>query len=383
MAHRHLQPLLTFVTIVGWACALTACGEPPGPPEMGGKGTPQVSVFTLQPQRLPLTTELPGRVSPAAIAEIRPQVTGLIQARRFQEGGTVKAGEVLYQIDPATYRASMDSAQASLDKAKAQLVATRLKADRLKDLAAMKAAGQQDADDAHAALLQAEAELNAAKAALQTQRIYLDFTRITSPITGRIGRSSVTQGALVTANQATALATVQQMDPIYVDVTQSSTTLLSMEQALASGKLKTGSTKVKLQLENGSTYELPGKLKASEVTVDPNTGAVTLRAEFPNPKGTLLPGMYVHAFVEEGVIDDALLVPQAAVSRDSTGKPVAFVVNAKGKLEQRQIETRRAVGNQWLVSSGLKAGDRLAVEGQQKARPGMAVEAKPVATVQP
>jgi membrane fusion protein, multidrug efflux system len=372
-----------FVLSVCVACALTACGEPPGPPQMGGTGTPQVAVLTLRAQTLPLTTELPGRVSPAAIAEIRPQVTGLIQALRFQEGSTVKAGQLLYQIDPATYRASVDSAQASVDKAAAQLVTSRLKADRLKELAAMKAAGQQDADDAQAALLQAQAELSAAKAALQTQRINLDHTSITSPITGRIGRSSVTQGALVTANQAASLATVQQMDPIYVDVTQSSTTQLSLAQALAAGQLKAGSTKVRLHLENGSIYELPGKLKASEVTVDANTGAVTLRAEFPNPKGALLPGMFVRAVVEEGIVDEALLVPQAAVSRDSAGKPVAFVVDAEGKLAQRQIETRRAVGKQWWVSKGLKAGDRLVVEGQQKARPGMAVDAMPVAAAQP
>lgn len=222
----------------------------------------------------------------------------------------------------------------------------------------------------------------AAKANLQTQRINLDHTRMVSPIGGRIGRSSVTQGALVTANQATALATVQKMDPIYVDVTQPSAAQLSLGQALASGQLKAGSTKVTLLLENGSTYALPGKLKASEVTVDQNTGAVTLRAEFPNPKGALLPGMYVRAVVEEGVVDNALLVPQAAVSRDSSGKPIAFVVEADGKLAQRQIETRRAVGNQWLVSAGLKAGERLAVEGQQKARPGMQVEAKPLSPTQ-
>jgi membrane fusion protein, multidrug efflux system len=377
MATRHRSiksPLLLSLLATG---VLSACGEPPGGPQMGVQGTPQVAVVTLQTQSLPLTTELPGRVSPASIAEVRPQVTGLIQARRFQEGTTVKAGDLLYQINSATYRASVDSAQAAVAKAQAQLVTTKLKAERLKELAAMKAAGQQDADDAHAALLQAEAELMSAKAALQTQRINLDYTRVVSPISGRIGRSSVTQGALVTANQAAALATVQQMDPIYVDVTQPSAAQLSLGQALASGKLKAGSTKVTLQLENGSTYELPGKLKASEVTVDQNTGAVTLRAEFPNPKGALLPGMYVRAVVEEGIVDNALLVPQTAVSRDSSGKPVAFVVDADGKLAQRAIQTSRAVGNQWLVSRGLQAGDRLAVEGQQKARPGMVVEAKP------
>lgn len=241
----------------------------------------------------------------------------------------------------------------------------------------MKAAGQQDADDAAAALLQAEADVASAKATLQTQRINLDYTHLTSPISGRIGRSSVTKGALVTANQATALATVQQLDPIYLDVTQPSASLLSLGQALASGQLKAGSTQVRLVLEDGSTYPLAGKLKSSEVTVDTATGAVTLRAEFPNPRRALLPGMYARAVVEEGVVEQALLVPQPAISRDATGKPFAFVVDAQGKLQQRAVQTGRAVGNQWVITEGLAAGDRVAVEGQQKAKPGMAVVAKP------
>jgi len=361
------------------ALALAACGEAPQPPTTGAQGTPQVSVVTVQPQRLALTTELPGRVAPALIAEVRPQITGLVLQRRFKEGSDVKAGDLLYQIDPAIYRASVDSAQATLAKAEANLVTVRLKAGRFKELAAIKAVSQQDADDAAAALQQAEAEVSSAKAALQTQRINLDYTRITSPIAGRIGRSSVTPGALVTANQANALATVQQLDPIYVDVTQSTSTLLALKRAVSAGTVKGGAAQVRLVLEDGTVYAQPGKLQFSDVTVDQTTGAVTLRAEFPNPRAELLPGMYARAVLEEGVLEQALLVPQPAVGRDTTGKPYAFVVDAEGKLQQRTVTTDRAVGDQWLVSEGLKPGDVVVVEGQQKARPGQPVQAQPFA----
>ncbi len=356
------------------ALALAACGEAPKPPAMGGGGVPQVSVITVQPQRLPLTTELPGRVAPALIAEVRPQITGLVLQRRFKEGSDVKAGDVLYQIDPAIYRANVDSAQATLAKAEANLVSVRLKAGRFKELSAIKAVSQQDADDAAASLLQAEAEVSSARAALQTQRINLDYTRITSPISGRIGRSSVTPGALVTANQAGAMATVQKLDPIYVDVTQSTSTLLALKRSLDAGTLKSGTAKVRLVLEDGSVYAPVGNLQFSDVTVDQSTGAVTLRAEFPNPRADLLPGMYARAVLEEGVLEQALLVPQPAVGRDTTGKPYAFVVDSDGKLQQRSLTTERAVGDQWLVTDGLKAGDVVVVEGQQKARPGQPVQ---------
>lgn len=377
--HRPPLPAKSVILIAVATAMLAACGDPPGMPSSGPHGTPQVAVVTLQAQQLHLTTDLPGRITPALIAEVRPQVTGLIQKRAFQEGSMVKAGDLLYQIDPATYRASVDSAQASLDKAQAQLVTAKLKAERLKELAAMKAAGQQDADDASATLLQAQADVSAAKATLQTQRINLDYTRVVSPISGRIGRSSMTQGALVTANQASTLATVQQLDPIYVDVTQPSTALLALGQAIASGSVKAGSAQVKLLLENGSTYPLAGKLKSSDVTVDQSTGAITLRAEFPNPKGVLLPGMFARAVVEEGVLEQALLVSQPAISRDASGKPIAYVVGAGNKLEQRAVQTGRAIGDQWLITSGLKVGDRVVVEGQQKAQPGMVVDPKPLA----
>jgi membrane fusion protein, multidrug efflux system len=369
--------LPTALMAVAAALSLIACSDAPQMPASGPGGPPQVSVMTVQAQRVALTTELPGRVSPALVAEVRPQITGLVQQRRFKEGSDVKAGDLLYQIDPATYRASVDNAKATLAKAEANLVSVKLKAGRYKELVAIKAVSQQDADDAEASMLQAEAEVTAAKASLQTQQINLDYTRLTAPISGRIGRSSVTPGALVTANQTTAMATVQQMDPIYVDVTQSSTSLLALKRSLAAGALKSGTTKVSLLLEDGSRYALPGKLQFSDVTVDQNTGAVTLRVEFPNPRGDLLPGMYARAVIEEGVLEQALLVPQPAVSRDTTGKPVAYVVGSDGKLAQRSLVTERAIGDQWLISSGLKAGDRLVVEGQQKAHPGQAVEAKP------
>jgi membrane fusion protein (multidrug efflux system) len=374
---RHLTPLTLGLSLVSTAVLLTACGKPPmgGPPPT--LAVPQVSVVTVQPQRVAVTTELPGRTAPVLIADVRPQITGLVQTRRFTEGSEVKAGELLYQIDPASYSATVASAQAALAKAEAYLRSTRLKAERYQELVAIKAVSQQDNDDAAASLQQAEADVASAKASLQSARINLDYTRITSPISGRIGKSSVTPGALVTANQSTALATVQKLDPIYVDVTQSSTTVLRLKRELAGGQISGGTAKVKLLLEDGSTYPLPGKLKFSDVTVDPGTGAITLRAEFPNPKGDLLPGMYVRAVLEEGVMDAALLVPQPAVSRDAAGKPQAYVVDAAGKLEQRALVTDRAIGDQWLVSSGLKAGDRLVVSGQQKARPGAAVDIVP------
>lgn len=356
------------------AAAMTACGEAPRPPNMGTGGTPKVTAVTLQEQQLTLTTQLPGRVAPALIAEVRPQITGLVQQRRFKEGSDVKAGELLYVIDPATYKANLDNSQATLSKTQANLSVAKLKAERYGELVKIKAVSQQDADEAQAALLQAGAEVEAAKATVNTQRINLDYTRVTSPISGRVGRSTVTPGALVTANQATAMTTVQQLDPIYVDVTQTSAALLSLRRSLAAGALKNGSAKVHLVMEDGSSYAHAGKLQFSDVTVDQGTGAVTIRMEFPNPQGELLPGMYARAVIEEGVVEKALLVPQPAVGRDAAGKPYAFVINANNQMEQRSIVTERAIDNKWLVKEGLNAGDRVVVEGQQKARSGQAVE---------
>jgi membrane fusion protein (multidrug efflux system) len=374
----------TLFALVSAALLLTACGDPPGGPPPQLAGPPQVGVLVLQPQRVALDTELPGRTVPYQIAEVRPQVTGLIQKRSFDEGSVVKAGQPLYQIDAASYQASYDSARAALAKSEANLRSTRLKSERYNELVAIKAVSQQDQDDASAALQQGEADVASAKAAVETARINLAYTRVVSPITGRIGKSSVTPGALVTANQASTLSTVQQLDPIYVDVTQASSSILRLKHALAQGELKSGGPNaavVKLLLEDGSTYPLSGKLQFSDVTVDQGTGAITLRAVFPNPNADLLPGMYVRAVVEEGVSDQALLVPQPAVSRDSTGKPMAYVVGPDGKLESRAITTGRAIGDKWLVTSGLKAGERLVVEGQQRARPGQPVNAVPLTAV--
>ena len=371
----------TLLAVASAALLLTACGGPPGGPPPQLSGPPQVGVLVVQPQRVALDTELPGRTVPYQIAEVRPQVTGLIQKRSFEEGSLVKAGQPLYQIDAASYQASYDSARAALAKSEANLRSTRLKSERYNELVAIKAVSQQDQDDASAALQQGEADVASAKAALETARINLAYTRVVSPITGRIGKSSVTAGALVTANQGTTLSTVQQLDPIYVDVTQASSSVLRLKHALAQGELKSGGPNaavVKLMLEDGSTYPIAGKLQFSDVTVDQGTGAITLRAVFPNPNADLLPGMYVRAVVEEGVSDSALLVPQPAISRDTTGKPIAYVVGADGKLESRAITTGRAIGDKWLVTSGLKAGERLVVEGQQKARPGQSVNAVPL-----
>jgi membrane fusion protein (multidrug efflux system) len=338
-----------------------------------------VSVLTVKPQRVLLTTELPGRTSAYLIAEVRPQVGGIIQKRLFTEGSDVKEGEVLYQIDPAVYQATYNSAKAALARAEANLIPIRLKAGRYAELVKDNAVSQQESDDISAALKQAEADVEAGKAAVETAQINLAYTKVTAPISGRIGRSSVTNGALVTASQPAALATIQQLSPIYVDVTQSSADLLRLKQNLASGLLKSNGSaaRVRLLLEDGSPYPLPGTLKFSEVAVDPSTGSITLRAIFPNPKQMLLPGMFVRAILEEGVNDHAILVPQRGVTRNPSGNAMVMVVGSEEKVEPRVIKVIRTVGENWLVSEGLKAGDRVILEGLQKARPGTPVKAVP------
>lgn len=375
----HLTYGLTFVAAIVSACMLAACGKPPGAP-LPPPGTPEVGIVTLQPQRVAITTELPGRTMPFLIADVRPQVSGIVKARQFREGSDVKAGDALYQIDPAIYRATYDSNVAALAKAQASLGTTRLKAERYKELVAIKAVSQQDHDDAVAALQQGEADVAAAKASVETSRINLAYARIDAPISGRIGKSAVTPGALVTASQTTPLATIQQLDPIYVDVTQSSAAMLQLKQAMARGdlqKIGANTAKVRLLLEDGSAYAFEGKLEFSDVTVDQNTGAITLRAVFPNPNADLLPGMYVRAVLQEGVKEQALLVPQQAVSRDNAGKPTVFVVDAQNKLQQRAIKTERAIGDQWLVHDGLQPGDQLVVDGLQRVAPGVKVKTVP------
>jgi len=303
----------------------------------------------------------------------------VVQKRLFTEGGNVKPGELLYQIDPATYQAAVASAEASLARAEATFASTRLKAARQRELAQIQAVSRQDSEDAEAALQQAKADVAAAQAALQTQRINLAYTRVTAPVGGRIGRSSVTPGALVTANQANIMATIQQLDPIYVDVTQSSSALLALRRSLGAGTVKSGTAQVKLLLEDGTSYDEAGTLEFAETSVDANTGSVTLRVRVPNPRGDLLPGMYARAVVEQGVVEDALLVPQRAVSRDAAGQAQVSLVDGDGKLVRRSVTAERAVGDRWLVTAGLKPGDRVAVEGQQKVAPGVSVRAVPAA----
>ncbi|MBS1158120.1 MAG: efflux transporter periplasmic adaptor subunit [Proteobacteria bacterium] len=363
-----------------FACGLmlSGCGQPAN--TEAAAAAPDVGIVEIRAQALTLTTELSGRTSAFQVSEVRPQVGGIIQKRLFVEGADVKAGQALYQIDPASYQATYDSARASLAKAEASLISIRNKASRYEELVVIKAVSQQENDDSQAALKQAQADVAAARAALETARINLAYTRVTSPIAGRIGRSSVTPGALVTTGQASALATVQQLDTIYVDVTQSSADLLRLRRDLASGQLKTAGANqaaVKLILEDGSTYPLAGKLQFSDITVDQSTGSITLRAVFPNPKGELLPGMYVRAVLEEGAEEQAILAPQQGVTRDTKGNPTALVVGPDNKVELRVLKTRRTIGDKWLVSEGLKAGDKLIVDGLQRIAPGATVHPVP------
>jgi len=352
----------------------TASAPPQGAP-------PEVAVLTIAPQPVVLSSELSGRTAPHQVAEVRPQVGGIVQQRLFTEGADVQAGAALYQIDPASYRAAYASAQAAQARAEANLAPLKLKEERFADLVKLNAVSQQDYDDVAAALKQAEADILGTAAAVDAARIDLGYTTVKAPISGRIGRSSVTTGALVKAEQDEALATIQQLDPIYVDVTQSSSELLRLKRSIASGQLKSGDqqAKVRLVLEDGTSYSETGTLKFSEVTVDPSTGSVTLRTLFPNPQQLLLPGMFVRVILDEGVNEQAILVPQQGVTRDPAGKALVMVVGAEEKVEARVIEVARTVGDDWLVTAGLNPGDRVIMEGIQRARPGTVVKAVPFA----
>jgi membrane fusion protein (multidrug efflux system) len=350
-------------------------------------GPPEVGVVTIEPQAVNLSTLLPGRTSPFAVSDVRPQVNGIIQARLFEEGSNVRAGQVLYQIDPAPYRAAYDQAKAQLASAQANVATAKVKAERYADLVKINGVAKQDYDDANAAYLQAAAAVQQNQASVQSAKINLDYTRVLAPISGRIGKSAFTKGALVTASQTDALTTVQTLDPIYVDINQSSSELLKLRHSLADGALTSGgptSTAVSLQLEDGGTYPLQGKLQFADITVDQTTGTVTLRALFPNPKGVLLPGMYVRAVVAQGGKPSAILAPQQGVTRNQAGLPVATVVNAQGNAEGRTLTVDGVVGDKWLVTSGLNPGDRLVVEGLQKIqKPGMPVHAVPAGSPPP
>jgi len=367
--------LITIIGLLVVGSTTSGCKPPPPPPPE--QGPPEVAVVTVSPERVVLTTELPGRTSAYLVAEVRPQVSGIIQDRRFEEGQDVNAGDILYQIDPARYQATYDRAVAALAIAEANLPAIRSRVERYKSALATRAVSEQDYDDATAALKQAEATLDARKAEVESARIDLSYTPITAPISGRIGKSNVTVGTLVTAYQPVALATIQPLDPIYVDVPQSTTNLLRLKQTLENGSVQgdaSGQQQVRLLLEDGTPYPLKGTLQFRDVTVDPTTGCVTLRMVFPNPEYTLLPGMFVRAVVEEGVNEQAILIPQQGVSRDPKGNPVALIVDAEGKVGQRMLMVDRAIGDQWLVTVGLAPGDRVVVEGMQRVRPGDSVK---------
>jgi len=375
--NRGLTPLAVVLMLSG-SLALTGCDDKQA--QQGAAHTPEVGVVTLKTEPLQITTELPGRTSAFRIAEVRPQVSGIILKRNFTEGGEIKAGESLYQIDPATYQAAYDSAKGDLAKAEAAAKIAQLTVNRYQKLVGTQYISKQDYDTALADAQQANAAVVAAKAAVESARINLAYTKVTSPISGRIGKSSVTEGALVQNGQADALATVQQLDPIYVDVTQSSNDFLRLKQELASGALKQvdGKAKVDLVTQDGIKYSQSGTLEFSDVTVDQTTGSITLRAVFPNPDHTLLPGMFVRAKLEEGTNPTALLVPQQGVTRTPRGDASVMLVGEGDKVELRQITATQAIGDKWLVTDGLKTGDRVIITGLQKVRPGAQVKAQEV-----
>ncbi len=361
--------------------ALGACGKKSAPP--AATRPVEVGVVTLAVAPVTLTRELPGRTSAYRVAEVRARVNGIVLKRLFTEGADVKQGQALFTIDPQPYQAALDSAKATLARAEANVANARIQAQRFTELVADNAVSKQEYDNAMASLKTSEADVSAGRAAVQTARINLGYTAVTSPVSGRIGRSAVTEGAYVQQAQATLLATVQQLDPVYVDLTQSSAEAMRLRRDLAEGKLQSAGkdgARATLVLEDGREYGRPGVLQFADVTVDPGTGSITLRALFPNPRAEILPGMFVRARLEEGVNPAALLVPQVGVTRDQKGQPTALVVNAQNKVERRQLATDRAVGDAWLVTGGLNAGDRVIVEGVQKVRPGAEVSAVPASS---
>lgn len=368
-----------FPLVVLIAVALSACGKEQ--PQGSAPAAPQAGFVTVKEASFTVITELPGRTAAHQVAEVRPQVNGIIKERLFKEGEEVKAGEPLYRIDDRLYKADLESAKASLASAQATLKSVRLRAERFGKLVKSSAVSQQEYDEAQAAYGESRAQVQAAQAAVDTARIKLDYTTIEAPIDGRIGRSSVTAGALVTANQAEALATIRQLDPIYVDLTQSFSTLRELRAAMESGQLqKVGDdqARVTLLLADGTPYNQPGTLQFSEIAVEESTGSVTLRALFPNPDGDLLPGQFVRARLPQGQNDSAILVPQKAVTRNADGSATALVIGADNKVEKRHITTARAVESQWLINSGLEPGDKLIVDGLQKIRVGIPVTPVPL-----
>lgn len=371
--HFRLLPLSGFIV-----CAALLAGCDGSESQQQHAQAPQVTVYVVKSAPLAVTTELPGRTDAYRVAEVRPQVSGIILQRNFTEGSDVNAGDSLYQIDPATYQAAFDSAKGELAKAEAAANIAHLTVKRYLPLVGTQYVSRQEYDQAVANARQADASVMAAQAGVETARINLAYTKVSSPINGRIGKSTVTEGALVTNGQATALATVQQLDPIYVDVTQSSADFMQLQQSsLQKGQ---GTRTVQLLMENGQPYPLKGTLQFSDVTVDESTGSITLRAVFPNPQHRLLPGMFVRARIDEGIQPDAILVPQQGVTRTPRGDATVLVVDEQNKVESRTVVAPQAIGDRWLVTQGLKNGDRVIVSGLQKVRPGVAVMATADAT---
>jgi len=381
---QRSRVIIFIVTALASAIVLSGCEQNQQATAATAPQPIPVGVVKLTSQPLTLTKELPGRVTASQVAQIRPQVNGIIQTRLFTEGAEVEKGQALYQIDPATFEAQIATSKAAITKAKANIANAKAKSDRYSELLEIKAVSQQDFDEADANYKSAQADLLTAQAQLKTAQININYSKVSSPISGQIGKSTVTAGALVSANQATALATVTQLDPIYIDLTQSSSELTRLKKAIANGELSkdlAAQSKVELQMEDGSVYPHQGTLQFSEVIVDPSTGSVTLRAEFPNPEKLLLPGMYVRAVIVEGIKTNAILVPQRGVSRNSKGEPTAMVVSKNSTVEARILKTDRTVGSKWLVTSGLNDGDQVIVEGLQKIAPGAPVNAVPAESI--
>ena len=380
---QRSRVIIFIITALASAIVLSGCEQNQQANAPARQPTP-VGVIKLTSQPLTLTKELPGRVTASRVAQIRPQVNGIVQTRLFTEGAEVKKGQALYQIDPATFEAQIASSKAAISKAQANIANAKAKSDRYAELLEIKAVSQQDYDEADANYKSAQADLLTAQAQLKTAQININYSKVSSPISGQIGKSNVTAGALVSANQTTALATVTQLDPIYIDLTQSSSELTRLKKAIANGELNkdlTSQSKVELKMEDGSVYPHQGTLQFSELIVDPSTGSVTLRAEFPNPEKLLLPGMYVRAVIVEGVKANAILVPQRGVSRNSKGEPTAMVVSKNNTVEARVLKTDRTVGTNWLVTSGFNDGDQVIVEGLQKRAPGAPVNAVPAESI--
>jgi len=373
-----MQPskMLNRSVLIVFLAALAGCGPQQKAPMMQPPA-PEVGVVVVSSQNLPITTELPGRIDAVRVAEVRARATGILLKRLFTEGSEVNEGDLLFQIDPLPMQANVDSAKATLAKAQAVLTQMKAKADRYKALVAINAVSKQDYDDASAGALQAQADVEAAKAALETASLNLGYASVTAPISGKIGEAKVTEGALVSQNEATQLAVIQQLDPIYFDFTQSSTDLLKLRGSFDRGQLQkvaADEAKVSLLLDDGTTYQYPGKLLFSDITVDPSTGMITLRAQFPNPNHILLPGMFARVELEQAVDQNAITVPQRAVTLGANGSATVMVIGADNKVEARMIKLGQAIDDKWTVTNGLKAGETIVVEGLQKIKPGAAVK---------